>query len=108
MTIAREAAPTLANVADAKAHEVAWTELAVDREIEERELASVLLQLKPDSDRPDLALLERYFLAYKLVLVPRDMVHHRVIDRFHTCLLWSSERGKRVQSGKGRLSTPYR
>jgi hypothetical protein len=48
------------------------------------------------------------FVAYKFALVPRDMVHHCAIDRFHTCLLWSSERGKRQRSGKGRLSIPMR
>ena len=37
-------------------------------------------------------------------IVPRDMVYHPVIDRFHTCL-WSTERGKRVRSGKARLVT---
>jgi hypothetical protein len=47
----------LADIADSQSHELARPELAVDREIEERKFTGVLLQLKPDSDRPDLALL---------------------------------------------------
>ena len=98
-------ASALADIADSQSHEIARPELAVDREIEERELTRVLLQLKSDSDRPDLALLERCFLAHQFALVPRDMVRRRVIDRFHTCFLWGSERGKRVGLIKGRLTT---
>jgi hypothetical protein len=36
------------------------------------------------------------------------MVRRRMIDGFHTCLLRSSERGKRVGPLKGRLSNPQR
>jgi hypothetical protein len=53
----------LADIADSQLNEIARSELAVDREIEERNFTGVLLQLKPDSDSPDLALLERCFLA---------------------------------------------
>src|SRR5262249_28617197 len=95
----------LADIADSQSHEIARPELAVGREIEEYELAGILLQLKPDSDRPDLALLERCLLAHKFALVPRDLAHRSLVRRFHTCLLWSSERGKRVKPAKGRSST---
>src|SRR5262249_55997886 len=86
--------------------EIARPELAVDREIEERRFTGVLLQLKPDSDRPDLALLERCFLAHEFAFVRRDMVRRRVIESFHTRLLWGSEQGKRVGLVKGRLDDP--
>ncbi|HXW74798.1 MAG TPA: hypothetical protein VEK10_08300 [Steroidobacteraceae bacterium] len=43
----------LADIAYAQSHEIARPELAVDRKIEERKFTGVLLQLKPDSDRPD-------------------------------------------------------
>ena len=92
----------MADIADSQSHEIARPELAVDCEVEERELAGVLLQLKPDSDRPDLALLERCFLANKSAFVPRDMVQRRVINRFRTRLFWSNERGKRVGPVEGR------
>ena len=31
----------------------------------------------------------KIILAHKFAFVPPDMVHRRVIDRFHTSLLWS-------------------
>jgi hypothetical protein len=81
----------LTDIADSQSHEIARSELAVDREIEERKFAGVSLQLKPNAYCPDFALLERRLLAHKFALVPRDMVRRRVIDSFHTCLLWISE-----------------
>jgi hypothetical protein len=81
----------LADIADSQSHEIARSELAVDREIEEGKFAGVALQLKPNAYCPDFAWFERRFLAHKFALVPRDMVHRRVIDSFHTCLLWINE-----------------
>src|SRR5215469_11526019 len=80
-------ASAMADIADSQSHEIARPELAIDREIEECKFTGVSLQLKPNPYCPDLALLERCLLAHKFALVPGDMVHRRVIDRFHTCLL---------------------
>ena len=61
----------VADVSDLERHEVASPELAVDAEIEERQLSNSVLHLKPDSKCPDVFELERSLLADDLALVPR-------------------------------------
>jgi hypothetical protein len=67
-----------------------------------RQLLINIAQSEPTFDSS----LERCFLTHKLALVPWDMVRRRVIDRFHTCVLWSSQRGKRVRPAKRALIDP--
>src|ERR1700704_2567685 len=52
-----------AHVIDLQRDEIAAAQLAVDREVEQGEIALATLKLKPDPDRPDLLRLERAFLA---------------------------------------------
>jgi len=62
-------------VTDAQAHEIAATELAVQREIEERELPSSLGELQANADCPDLLEAQRWLLAHELALVPGRLLH---------------------------------
>src|SRR5690348_5511040 len=68
----------------------AAAQLAVDRDVEQREIAAMVFELKPDPDCPDLLRLERTLLADQPTLVPRCFVkadngwdrrqHRRLID----------------------------
>jgi hypothetical protein len=62
--------PPNAHVAHSEPHKVAPSQLAIDGEIEEREVASTLFKLEADADRPNLPRLERAFLAGETALVP--------------------------------------
>jgi hypothetical protein len=48
-------ASALADIADSQSHEIARSELAVDREIEEGKFAGFASQLKPNAYCPDFA-----------------------------------------------------
>jgi hypothetical protein len=52
-----------AHVAHPKPHEIAAPQLAIDRQIEQGEIASAPLKSQPDADRPDLLWFEWTFLA---------------------------------------------
>ena len=81
---------TGAHVVDLQRDEIAAAQLAVDREVEQGEVALSPLKLKPDPDRPDLLRLERAFLANQATLVPGFLVktdngqdrimHSRLLD----------------------------
>src|SRR5437868_5543014 len=58
------------DIVDFQAHNVAAAKLAVDRDIEERQIASSAGDLKPGPDRPDVFGLEWRFGARELPLVP--------------------------------------
>jgi hypothetical protein len=62
--------PPDAYVAHPQPHEVAAPQLAINGEIEEREVASTLFKLEADADRPNLLRLERAFLAGEAAFVP--------------------------------------
>ena len=59
-----------AYVGDSESHKVAAAQLAIDREIEQGEVAAMVFELEPDPDRPDLLWLERALLADEAPLVP--------------------------------------
>ena len=58
------------NVLDSERDHVAAAQLAVDREIEHREVANLAFDVKLGSDRPDVLRPKRRLLADKLALVP--------------------------------------
>jgi hypothetical protein len=51
--------PSFAYVVDPEPHKVAAAQLAIDREIEQGEVAALVFELESDPDRPDLLGLER-------------------------------------------------
>src|SRR5439155_19740413 len=57
-------------VVDLQADEIAASELAVDREVEQSEISFPALQLKPNADGPDIFRLERALLPDQAALVP--------------------------------------
>ena len=61
----------MAYVADLQSDEIAATQLAVDAQVEQRELAHPVLHLEADAERPDFLELERGLLPHDLALVPR-------------------------------------
>jgi hypothetical protein len=58
------------DVAYSKTDEIAAAKLAIDSQVEHREIADGIRILKVDSDRPNIFRLERWFLADELALVP--------------------------------------
>jgi hypothetical protein len=58
------------DITELQAHEVAAPQLAVDRHIEQREVAIVVGHLKPDANLPDMFRKQRTFLAYDAAFVP--------------------------------------
>jgi hypothetical protein len=62
--------PVNANVVNVQPHEVATAQFAVDREIEQCEVAPAPLKLEPNADCPDLLWFQGAFLANQLALVP--------------------------------------
>jgi hypothetical protein len=63
--------PARAYVVDFKTNEVAAPQLAVDGEIEHREITFAVLQLEPHPDRPHVLRLQRALLTDQASLVPR-------------------------------------
>src|SRR5271169_2088283 len=61
----------MSEIADAQLHEIAAAQLAVDRQIEQRELAPSIAQLKANPNCPNVLEFERCFLTDKLSLIPR-------------------------------------
>ena len=61
----------LDHIANVKPHQVAPAQLAVDGEIEQREFAGSMIQLKSNPDGSDLLQLQRWLLAEQLPFVPR-------------------------------------
>jgi hypothetical protein len=58
------------DVLDLEAHHVAATQLAVDREIEERQVPRASCELQPRANGPDVLRLQRWFRADQLALIP--------------------------------------
>jgi hypothetical protein len=52
-------------------HEVASPKLAIDSQIEQREVSTTVGDLKPDANRPYLLEFERRFLTDELAFIPR-------------------------------------
>jgi hypothetical protein len=59
-----------AYVVDLQADEIAASELAVDRKVEQGEISFLALQLKPNPNCPDIFRLERALLPDQAALVP--------------------------------------
>src|SRR6202045_5402660 len=59
-----------AYVVDLQTDEIAASELAVDREVEQSEISFPALQLKPNANGPDIFRLERALLPGQAALVP--------------------------------------
>src|SRR5580700_5485770 len=80
---------TSAHIVDAQPHEIATPQLAIDGQIEKREVAFTSLKLEPDADRPDLLRLERTFLPNEAVLIPGNFgkADERGERGVHGCLL---------------------
>jgi len=62
---------SVGHIADPELDQIASPKLAVDSEIEEREVASTAGQLEPSTDCPNFLELERPLLPHEFVLVPR-------------------------------------
>jgi hypothetical protein len=60
------------DVIDPKSNEIATTQLAVDGEVEQRQIALAVLELQPDANGPDLLRLKRALLADETAFVPRN------------------------------------
>ena len=58
------------DINDLHPNQVTAPQFAVDRHVEEREIAVVLREFKPDTDRPDVFWLQRALLADDPALVP--------------------------------------
>jgi hypothetical protein len=80
-------AASVADVSDAQSDQVTGSKLAVDGEVEQRQLAATVGELQAHPDRPDLFELERRLLAYKLSLVPGFANGRRALNLFHDWLL---------------------
>jgi hypothetical protein len=63
--------PTRGHIFDADRDNVTAAELAVDREVEERQIAFAVFHLKPGPNGPNLAGPERWLRTNELPLVPR-------------------------------------
>jgi hypothetical protein len=58
------------DILDSKAHQVSATQLAIDREIEERQVSRAPCELQSSSNGPDVLRLQRWFRSDELALVP--------------------------------------
>jgi hypothetical protein len=67
---ARDDSIAMSDIANARLHEIAAAQLAVDRQIEQRELALAIARLEANPYRPNLPEFERRFLPDQLSLVP--------------------------------------
>src|SRR5215471_1020960 len=66
-----------ADIIDLQLHEIATPEFAVDREVEQGEVAGSALHLEPDPDRPHVLGLQRALLPNKAPFVPGIATRHR-------------------------------
>jgi hypothetical protein len=74
---------TAPGVPDAQLDQAAGSKLAVDGEVEQRQLAPKVGELKADPHRPDLFELKRRFLTYELSLVPGLAIGRCAVKVFH-------------------------
>ncbi len=58
------------DITDFDGHEIAAAHFAVDRQVEQRQLLGLVLDLQSHSDRPTILVLEGRFLTGVLALVP--------------------------------------
>src|SRR3954449_274083 len=108
--------PTGAHVLDLYRDEIAAAQLAIDREVEQGEVALSTLKLKPNPDCPDLLRLERALLPDQATLVPRCLrkphigrdrsVHDRLLDPT-TPLPARADKGERANVPEGRLFADF-
>src|ERR1051326_18814 len=65
------------DIVNPQPHEITTSELAVDREIEQREVAGSVLQLEPNSDRPHVLGLQGALLTNEASFVPWVAARYR-------------------------------
>lgn len=85
------------DVIDPEAYYIAATQLAIDREIEERQIPRATRKLQPRPDRPDVLRLERWFRSDQLALVPGSASQRGgvgFVDGFHGPSPVSSEKAE--------------
>ena len=66
-----------ADILDLQPHEIATPKFAVDREVEQGEVAGSALHLEPDPDRPHVLRLQRALLPNEAPFVPGIATRHR-------------------------------
>src|SRR5215469_7353805 len=77
-----------ADIVDLQPHEIAAPKFAVDREVEQGEVAGSALHLEPDPDRPHVLRLQRALLPNKAPFVPGIATRYRrLVSIEHDCLL---------------------
>jgi hypothetical protein len=74
---------SVADVSDAQLDQVTRSKLAVDGEVEQRQITVTTSELQADPDRLDLFELERRFLSYELSFVPGFANGRRAVSVFH-------------------------
>jgi hypothetical protein len=70
---ARSDDTSVTHVPHTQLHQIARSQLAVDGEVEERQLSRAAADLQSYADRPDIFQLQRSFLPHQLALVPRSI-----------------------------------
>ena len=91
------------DVVDPEAYYIAATQLAIDREIEERQIPRATRKLQPRPDRPDVLRLERWFRSDQLALVPGSASQRGgvgFVDGFHGPSPVSSEKAEHAPPSK--------
>ena len=58
------------DISDSNSDQIAGSELAVDREIKQREVTGAPVQLEPNPDGPDISQFQWWLLANQLAFVP--------------------------------------
>src|SRR5262249_33778185 len=77
-----------ADILDLQPHQIAAPEFAVDREVEQGEVAGSALHLEPDPDRPHVLRLQRALLPNQAPFVPGIATRYRrLVALEHDCLL---------------------
>ena len=69
---ARQDCLALGDIQDAQAHQITATQLAINSEVEQRQITSFFGKLEPYSDGPDLFEFQRSFLINEPAFVPRS------------------------------------
>jgi hypothetical protein len=91
----------MGNVSDPQFGQVTGTQLAIDGQVEERQITRLLSKLKSYSDSPDISDSERGFLTDKLSLVPRLMAVSRNSVHGSSSTLREDKGGSVTMAGGG-------
>jgi hypothetical protein len=66
--------PAVADIRDSQFQQITGSKLAVDRQIEKRQITMSLFYLKSSSDRPNFLQFERQLLSDELAFVPGPLI----------------------------------